>query len=93
MVLNYSLSQMVQGVNDKNNFLQNRYPQDIEVMEETLMTYRIATKSHHCPLKVKIIYNDKKQRGVTRGDLKVFYSLTTKEPTENNCIRSLLNVR
>lgn len=43
-VLNYQLSQLVSGANDKSNMFHHRYPVDIEIMEETLMTYRVMTK-------------------------------------------------
>lgn len=36
-----------------------RYPVDIEVMEETLMSYKVITKGQYCPMKVHIEYNDK----------------------------------
>ena len=59
-VLNYQLSQLVSGINDKSNTLHPRYPVDIEIMEETLMSYKIITKGQYCPMKVYITYNDKK---------------------------------
>jgi len=40
--------------------LHPRYPVDIEIMEETLMSYKIITKGQYCPMKVYITYNDKK---------------------------------
>jgi hypothetical protein len=60
-------------------------------MEEQLMTYRVQTRNMYCPVKVIIHYNDKKQKGVARGDLKVYCSMTTREPTEHDCFRSYVN--
>ena len=99
-VLNYQLSQLVSGANDKSNTLTARYPIDIEVMEETLMTYRVHIKNQYCPIKILIHYNDNsrknpKQRAATsvvKGDLKVFCSMTNREPNEHDCFRSYVNV-
>lgn len=84
-VLNYQLSQLVSGINDKSNTLHPRYPLDIEIMEETLMSYKIVTKGQYCPMKVQIDYNDKKQKGGGKGDLKIFCSAIHREPSEHEC--------
>jgi hypothetical protein len=77
----------VSGANDKSNTLHPRYPVDIEIMEETLMSYKVITKGQYCPMKVHIDYNDKKQRGGGRGDLKIFCSAIHKDPSEHECQR------
>ena len=78
-------------MNDKRNTLVARYPQDIEVMEEQMMTYKVSTKGMYCPVKVIIQYNDKKVKGVPKCDLKVYCSLTYREPNEHECFRSFIN--
>lgn len=77
-------------MNEKKNTLVARYPQEIEVMEETLMTYRVQIKSQYCPIKVVVHYNDKKQKSAL-ADLKVYCSMTNKEPSESDCFRSFIN--
>lgn len=53
-VLNYQLTHIVAGINDKNNTLQPRHQVDIEVMEETHMTYKVHARNQYCPIRVQI---------------------------------------
>jgi hypothetical protein len=57
-VLNYQLSHIVAGINDKSNTLIPRYPADIEIMEETHMSFKVNAKNQYCPIRVHIQYND-----------------------------------
>lgn len=94
-MLNYQLTQLVTGSNDRKNTLVARYPWDIEVMEETVMTYKVQTRNQYCPIKVKIQYNDKKQKQSgtqSLSDLKIYVSMTNREPDEHNCLRHFVNV-
>jgi len=47
-------------MNDKSNTLIPRYPVDIEIMEETYMSYKVHAKNQYCPIRISITYNDKK---------------------------------
>lgn len=87
-VLNYQLTQLVTSQNEKKNTLIPRNPQDIEVMEETMMTYKVHTRNQYCPIKIKVVYNDKKQKGTYNlSDLKIYVSATTREPNEHDNMR------
>ena len=81
------------SLSDRKDSLTPRNPTDIEIMEETLMTFHVNIRNQYCPVKVLVHYNDKKVKGVARNDLKVYCSLTKREPTENDCFRSFVNVR
>ena len=58
-----------------------RKPTEIEVMQETLMSYRVPVKMQPSPAKIQIDYNNK----VGRSDLKVFTSTAHKEPRDGLC--------
>lgn len=92
-VLNYQLSHIVAGINDKSNTLIPRYPTDIEIMEETHMSYKVNARSQYCPVRVLIHYNENnKLKKQPVGDLKVYVSFTNKDPNETDHIRSYVNV-
>jgi hypothetical protein len=50
--LNYYLSRVVQRTNDDSNDIPAKKPYDIEVMPETLMTFRLNTKVQSAPARV-----------------------------------------
>lgn len=79
-------------MNDKSNTLIPRYPLEIEIMEETHMSYKVHAKNQYCPIRVSITYNDTKQKNQPRGDVKVYVSFTNKDPSEADCLRSFVNV-
>lgn len=90
-VLNYQLTQIVTTANDRKNTIIPHNTMDIEVMEDTLMTFKVPSRNQYCPLRVQITYNDAKTSPAF-NDLKVFVSLDTREPNEHDCYRSYLNV-
>lgn len=57
-----------------------RRPMELEVMQETLMTYRIQVKMQPSPAKISIEYTN---REGPRRDLKVYASTSHKEPKEH----------
>ena len=77
-------------MNDNKNTLIPKEPQDIEIMEDTLMTYKVYTKNLYCPARVSIRYNDGVSTqagaggGVRIGDLKIYCSLDSKEPDDHD---------
>ena len=56
-----------------------------------MMTYRVHIRNQYCPVKVIVQYNDKKVKGVATADLKVYCSMTQREPSEHDCIKSFIN--
>lgn len=57
-----------------------------------MMTYKVHTRNQYCPIKFKVVYNDKKQKGLhTLSDLKIYVSPTTREPNEHDCMRQFVN--
>lgn len=58
--------------------IQVRKPTDIEVMQETLMSFKVPVKMQPSPAKVQIDYNNKDGR----RDLKIYSSTVHKEPKD-----------
>lgn len=81
--LNYQLSRIVQRPGEAANDITPRKPFEIEVMQETLMTFRLICKGQPTPARFNIEYKEK--IGQYKSDLKIFCSSHTKEPKEHNC--------
>jgi len=61
--------------------LYHKKPLDMEVIEETLMTYRIQARGQMSPLKFKVFYKAM-QAHSKKADLRIFVSTFHKEPSE-----------
>ncbi len=63
-----------------------KHPVEIEVLEETYMTYRVPCRGLGSPAKFKINYKSLVTQNGKRADLKVYVSTIYKEPyTVNDC--------
>ena len=67
-------------------------PVDVEVIQESYMTYKVLVRGQPSPAKFSVQYREL-PAGTIRSDLKVFVSTTAKEPKEGNCSKYYTNVR
>lgn len=68
-------------------------PCEIEVLEETYMTYRVPCRNLGTPAKFKISYKSLVTAAGKRADLKVFSSPVHKEPYQSNECKPYYNVK
>lgn len=73
--------------------IQPKQPCEIEVLEETYMTYRVPCRGLGSPVKIKIQYKSLVTGAGKRADLKVFASPYYKEPYMVNDCKPYYNVR
>jgi len=76
-VISYQLANIVSN-GENHIMIQNKMPQMIEVIEGTPIFSKIMCGGSNSPCKINMEYHSK-------GDLKIFVSLTNKTPTAEDC--------
>ena len=90
--LSYELQSIVQSKNDLlGNAIVAKKPVDIEVVQESYITYKVLVRGQPSPAKFSVQYREL-PAGTVRSDLKVFASTAAKEPREGNCAKQYTNV-
>lgn len=90
--LNYELSAIVQSPLDQGvNCIYNRKPFDIEVLQESFMTFKASVRGQPSPAKFQVAFRENPDLKM-KPDLRVYCSTHVKEPRENNCSKAFSNV-
>ncbi|CDW87083.1 UNKNOWN [Stylonychia lemnae] len=82
--LNYQIQRIVATEENNHTVVQNKRSQDLEIIEQSLMYFKVPSKGFSSPVK---IYVEIKETELTRGkkqDLKMYVSLNSKEPNDHD---------
>ena len=67
-------------------------PNEIEVLEESPIFFKLFVKDVQAPLKFNLMYKEAEYLKGRKLDLAVYFSFTNKEPSSSDCFKASINV-